>query len=219
MSYSEFKTLNQVKSAFNLTIEENQRLFSDINPIKPSNYLQITLDESIPLASVVNTEKARSELIITPILLEIRRMFPSRIGFFSGSEFNVDPSQGLNGYCDYLLTASREIYEIQSPVVTVVEAKNENINAGLGQCIAEMVAAYRFNQQQESKINLIYGTVTTGNIWKFLKFSQSTAWIDFNDYYIKEIEHILAILAQPFQNIYQTEEKVILISSYRYEDL
>ncbi len=203
MSFSEFTTISKVKSAFNLSIVENQRLFLGIQPIKPSQYLQTTLAESIPLASAINTEKARSELIIAPILLEIRRLFPSKIGFFSGSEFNVDPTQGLNGYCDYLLTASEEIYEIQAPVVTLVEAKNENINAGLGQCIAEMVAAYRFNQQQETNINLIYGAVTTGNIWKFLKFSESTVWIDFNDYYIKEIETILAILAQPFQNIYQ----------------
>jgi hypothetical protein len=88
------------------------------------------------LATAINTEKARSELIIAPVLLEVRRMLNFQIGFFSGSEFNVDLQAGLSGYCDYILTASKESYEIRTPVVTLAEAKNESIKSGLGQCIA-----------------------------------------------------------------------------------
>lgn len=197
MAYSDFTTLSKVRTTFNLTIDETSRLFPDIAPLEPSDYLKITLHEFLPLANAINTEKARSELIIAPVLLEIRRQFNFQVGFFSGTDFNVDSTVGLNGYCDYILTASPEMYEIYAPVVTLVEAKNENIKSGLGQCIAEMVAAQRFNQQSEIPIDVIYGAVTTGMIWKFIKLVDQTAFIDLNDYFIKEVNQILGILSTP----------------------
>jgi hypothetical protein len=202
MAYSDFTTLSKVRTAFNLTIDETTRLFSDIAPIQPSDYLKTTLNEFLPLANAINTEKARSELIIAPVLLEVRRHFNFQVGFFSGTDFNVDPTVGLNGYCDYILTASKEMYEIYAPVITLVEAKNENIKSGLGQCIAEMVAAQRFNQQHETPIAAIYGAVTTGMIWKFIKLVDQTAFIDLDDYFIKEVDKVLGILSTPLSSVF-----------------
>ena len=199
MSYTEFTTITKVRTAFNLTVNEKTILFADVEPIEPSDYLKTTLTEYVPLANAINTEKARSELIIAPVLLEVRRILNFQIGFFSGTEFNVDAESGLNGYCDYILTASSDLYEIRTPVVTLVEAKNENIKNGLGQCIAEMLGAQRFNQQQDDQIEAIYGGVTTGNAWKFLKLVNQTAFIDLNDYYIKEVDKILGILTKPLR--------------------
>lgn len=103
----------------------------------PSDHLHTALAENLSLALSINTEKARSELVIAPVLLEIRRQMKFQIGFFSGTEFNISPAEGLTGFCDYILTATKDSYEVRSPVLTLVEAKNENIKAGLGQCGAE----------------------------------------------------------------------------------
>lgn len=201
MVYSDFKSLAQVRESFGLSLEEPDNLFAGIPELMPSEYLQITLTETVSLATAINTEKARAELIITPVLLEVRRQFGFNIGFFSGSEFNVAPSEGLNGYCDYILTASPESYEIRTPVLTLVEAKNESIKSGLGQCIAEMVAAQLFNQRNEEPRESIYGAVTTGTEWKFLRLSNKTVFIDKRDYFINEVSRILAVLSMPFQGI------------------
>ena len=200
MSYSSFKTLSNIRSTFGLKLDESQNLFAKIKSRQPSEYLAIALEENIPLANAVNTEKARSELLITPILLEIRRSFQGQVGFFSGTEFSVEPKEGLHGYCDYILTASPEIYEIKAPVVTVVEAKNENITGGLAQCIAEMVAAQKFNELT-NPIDQILGVVTTGTLWKFLTLQGQIVAIDLGEYYIKEVAKILGILATPFQRL------------------
>jgi len=199
MAYSDFTTLTKVREAFGLTIEESIDLFTDIPEALPSSYLQTTLNENVFLATAINTEKARSELIIAPVLLEVRRILNFQIGFFSGSEFNVDLQAGLSGYCDYILTASKESYEIRTPVVTLAEAKNESIKSGLGQCIAEMVAAQLFNQRNGEEIESIYGAVTTGTDWKFLKLTDKTIWIDKRDYFINEVSQILGILIIPFK--------------------
>ena len=90
MAYSDFTTLTKVREAFGLTIEESINLFTDTPEVLPSFHLQTTLNENVFLATAINTEKARAELIIAPVLLELRRIFNFQIGFFSGSEFNVD---------------------------------------------------------------------------------------------------------------------------------
>ncbi len=201
MSYSEFKTIAQVQEKFGLTVKESENLFVDIQPLAISDYLQQTLKRNLSIANAINTEKARSELIIAPILLEIRQIFDQKVGFFSGTEFNVDAEVGLNGFCDFMLTASSEIYEVSCPVITLVEAKNENIKGGLGQCIAEMVAAQRFNAKSNNNLP-IYGVVTTGMIWKFLRLEEKTLWIDQEDYFIKEIGKLLGILSSPFHSYF-----------------
>jgi activator of 2-hydroxyglutaryl-CoA dehydratase len=77
----------------------------------------------------------------------------------------------------------------------LVEAKKEDILAGLGQCVAEMVAAQIFNEREGNEISVIYGTVTSGTNWKFLKLEGQVIEIDLNEYYLSDVNKILGILA------------------------
>lgn len=214
MSYSEFKTISEICDRFDVIVEETSTLFANVPAISVSGPFQTLLERNIPLANAINTEKARSELLIAPMLLELRLLFQDKIGFFSGSEFNINQDEGLNGYCDFILTASPELYEIRRPVMTLVEAKNENIKGGLAQCMAEMIAASRFNQQENISLP-IYGAVTTGMIWQFLRLEgdrssktspntqpstiQHYIWLDLREYYIRDADKLMGILAHPFQ--------------------
>ena len=198
MAYSDFN-LSRVRETFGLVVEEPKSLFSNILPTTASDYLITTLDENLALATAINTEKARSEMVIAPVLLEVRRQLNYEIGFFSGTEFNIDPTQGLTGYCDYILSAVKDSYEVRSPVLMLVEAKNENIKSGLGQCAAEMIAAQLLNIKAGLADQLVYGCVTTGTDWKFMQLGDRTLKIDQRDYFINEVSLILSILLVPFQ--------------------
>ena len=198
LSYSKF-TLENAQKNFELTLEENQDLFDEIQPVKPSEILTTILREYIPLATAINTEKARSELLISQILADVRRQLNYRISLFSGTEFNVEEELGLQGYCDFLLSFSSEQYFLTAPVITIVEAKNENIIRGLGQCVASMVGAQLFNQRSGNPVKVIYGAVTTGTNWKFLTLEEKIVRIDAGEYYIKEVDKILGIILEPFQ--------------------
>ncbi|CAK8718895.1 MAG: hypothetical protein CDV28_15213 [Candidatus Electronema aureum] len=138
MPYSDFD-LKSVKQKLGVHLREQQGLFASVPCADLRPAFHEILQENVPLARAVNTEKARSELIISPVLVELRKMLLHRISLFSGIEFNVDKAQGLNGFCDFIISASPEQFILNSPVIAVVEAKNENIIGGLGQCIAEMV--------------------------------------------------------------------------------
>ncbi len=193
MAYSEFKLKELVKQ-FDLTLQENQDLFADILEVEPTEILKVALKENAGLAVDINTEKARSELIIAPILLEVRRQLNYQIGLFSGSEFNVAPEKGLNGTCDFLMSLSAERLFISAPVITLVEAKKEDIKAGFGQCTAEMLAAQLFNEEEGNQIPVIYGAVTSGTVWRFLKLEGKIVAIDAIEYYLRDVGKILGIL-------------------------
>ncbi|MEW6497438.1 MAG: hypothetical protein AB1589_33795 [Cyanobacteriota bacterium] len=193
MSYEEFN-LEQISSDFGLEIEENVELFADIQEVQLDEFFLRYLHNNIPLAVAISTEKAKSEMILAPILIELRRMLNNQISLFSGVKFNVDSTRGLNGFCDFLISRSRQQSFIKSPVVAIVEAKNDNIKSGYAQCMAEMIAAQIFNEREGQEFESIFGVVTNGNQWKFLKLNKDTIYIDLNDYYIISPEKIMGIL-------------------------
>jgi len=168
--------------------------FAAVTPVEVSDFLTGMLAENVPLAVAISTEKARSEFIIAPVLLEARRKTQPRVSLFSGVEFNVDPSRGLTGTCDFLIGLSPDQLTIEVPVIAVVEAKNESIKGGLGQCMAEMVGVREFNKQRGRELPRVYGVVTTGSAWKFLSLENDVVKVDPREYPISELGRVVGIL-------------------------
>lgn len=193
MPYSKF-TIEELEKTFNLTTAETAGKFNRLPEIPPSQFLQEALQYYLPLAIAISTEKARSELIVAPILFAIKKQLNDRISVFSGSEFNVNVELGLNGYCDFIISRSPRQLLIEAPVVALVEAKNDNIKSGFGQCMAEMVAAQIFNQRENNDIPKIYGVVTTGTAWQFLELESQNVTVDLEEYSINNLPKILGIL-------------------------
>jgi hypothetical protein len=194
MSYSEFTSIIKVKQAFGLTTVEGPRFLPQITPIAPSATLTDFLANSLPVAVATGSEKARSEMIITPVLLEVRKILQQKISLFSGEDFTVDYKTGLNGVCDYLISRSPEMLEIEAPAVTVVEAKKADLKTGIGQCVAEMVAMQKFNEVKGKPISVVYGSVSNGTQWRFLKLEEKIVSIDLNDYALPPVDEILGML-------------------------
>ncbi|MCX5983728.1 MAG: hypothetical protein NTY89_18450 [Nostocales cyanobacterium LacPavin_0920_SED1_MAG_38_18] len=193
MPYSDF-TLKKVRQDLAIAIHEGGRFFPDVPPVKLDDLLRQELEEGLPLVLARGSEKARSEWIISPVLTAVRRLLDRQISLFSGEDFTVDSSIGLNGICDFLISKSLSQLEIQAPVVIIIEAKKENLNGGLGQCIAEMVAAQKFNAANNVNIPIIFGSVTSGTTWKFLKLEGNSVTIDITEYPLPPVEPILAFL-------------------------
>lgn len=192
MPYSQFNTLAKALKTFNLSIQE-QSFLPTVDPIPPSAVLQGFLDETLPIAAS-GSEKVRSEGIIYPVLVEVRKLLNRQVSVFSGEDFTVDEAQGLNGLVDFLVSRSPILSTIQTPVAIIVEAKKGDIAASLGQCAAEMVAAQRFNQQNQHPIATIYGSVSNGTQWRFLQLEESTITIDLTDYPLPPVDQILGFL-------------------------
>ena len=192
MAYNNF-SLQDVIDRFEINLLEST--FCDSLPlVTPQPEFLTILEQSLPLAQRARSEKAKSELLVSPILVEVRRLVGGTIQLFSGEEFNVDRDRGLNGFCDFLFSRSTTSYIIQAPILMLVEAKKGELDVGLGQCIAEMFAAQIFNQTKDKAIPIIYGCVTSGKLWQFLKLEGENVTIDINEYQVTPVERIIGIL-------------------------
>ena len=194
MSYSNF-TLESALETFQLEKVESAGTYSEIDPIAPSAYLTTGLAKKVPLAAAIGTEKARSELIVADVLVELREKFNYRISFFSGIDFSVDVESGLVDICDFLVSLSPGQLLLEAPLIILVETKKDDPKLGLGQCIAEMLAAQRFNAEKGNDIPTVYGATTTGTEWQFLKLAGKNLQIDMEIYSIQQCEKILGILS------------------------
>ncbi len=193
MAYSDF-SLRTAREKFGLSLREDTDLYGAIAEVEVSPWLRGFLGKWSPAAVAMNTEKARSEMIIAPILMEAVEASGHRFNLFSGLSLDVDKDRGLSGVCDYLLALSPERFFLSHPVVAVVEAKREDIPSGLGQCVAAMVGARAFNEREGLPGTVIHGAVTTGSIWRFLKLEGDRVLIDLPEYYLHQVGKILGIL-------------------------
>ncbi len=195
MAYVDFD-LRKAVQTFGLTESDQIDLFAHAEPIEPSESLQELLQDLVPVALGINSEQARREYIISPILLEARRRSRTKINVLPGVMLKVDEPKGLTGYCDYLISRSPKLYYLESPIVAVVEAKREDLNAGLGQCAAEMVAIKIFNERDGRPVPTVYGAVTSGTNWRVLKLEGQSLSIDLPEYVLRDLAKILGILVE-----------------------
>lgn len=193
MPYSSMKSLSMVKNSYKLKVKKD-KLFFDIKSIEISDWLKESLKRANH--SILFSEKAKSEAIIMPILLELQERNLDHLKVFSGVRLDIDESQNLNGECDFILAKGGVVDIIEKPLISIIEAKKGDIDLGLAQCSAQMVGAREYNKQEQIKI-AIYGAVTNSNEWQFMKLDNNLLIIDSDTYHLKEIEKLLGV----FQSI------------------
>jgi hypothetical protein len=203
MAYKDF-TLEKLENEFGI-LNQKARLFNNIELVQPSDWLLQTLElgRSLPIRS----EKARSELLITPILLEIKKLANHFLTIHSGERLNVDAKLGLVGKCDFIISQDTNSVTIQAPLFAVVEAKKQDFDLGVDQCAAQMLGAEIFNEKRNKKLSAIYGCVTTGDEWIFLKLEKSILYIDFTLHPITNLPNLLGIF-QTIVHYYQKQELI-----------
>jgi len=195
MAYIDF-TLESVGRVLGV-VARPADLFPNARPADAPDWLVETLNrgsQGIHLSLI--SEKSRSEFVVAPVLLAGRELSGGRFAIYSGQRLDVDPSRGLTGECDFLLTAAEASLPFRAPIAVVVEAKKNDIEGGLGQCLAQMVAADQFNRDSDRPDAPVFGCVTTGEAWQFLRLAGAEATMDRRRYYIDNIGSILGIFRE-----------------------
>jgi len=195
MAFADF-TLESAEAELGVVMRPGV-LFENLQPIPVPPWLKDILARGMQLA--LQSEKARSEFIVAPILLAVRELSGGRIAILSGQRLDVDPARRLLGECDFILAVSDPVPRLRAPLVTVLEAKKQDIEAGLGQCIAQMVAAKIYNEKSGQPFPAIYGCVTTGEAWQFLRLVGTEVTLHHVRYYVDNVGAILAALHQIVQ--------------------
>lgn len=188
MGYSNFKKIKTVSKKFNIDVTM-ARLFENVANVEPSPWLSETLQmaELMPLMN----EKTKSERIVSPILLEVVKSYADRVTLFSGESIDIRPEDDLSGECDFFFALHPPKPFIDTPIISLTEAKDEDMEYGTGQCAAQMYGARLYNEMEGKNIPFIYGCVTDGVEWQFLKLENNVYAIDRKIY--TDINEILGV--------------------------
>lgn len=177
-----------------------QALFPGVAAVQPSEWLLESLDN--PPEILLGSEKAKSENLISPILKEMVKRNRRKVVVYSGYEFNVDEHRGLSGRCDFIFSRSAvPTRTIQAPAFFVVEAKNESLEAGFPQCVAEMYAAWEFNERQGNPLPAIYGAITFGREWQFCRLEKDVIYQDDKIWQVSALPYLLGVLQRVFDAV------------------
>ncbi len=190
MAYSDF-TLSKLKKQFGLE-QKRMKLFDNLLDLEPSPHVLLDVDEGMQMPK--NTEKARSENIISPVLREIFRRNRGKVTLFPGYGLNVDSEKGLNGNCDCIIAGRADIVELTNPLICLVEAKNGVIEDGYGQIGAEMYAARLYNEDLGTPSSELYGIISNGEEWQFAMLKEQTIYFESKTVSIESLPRILGIL-------------------------
>ncbi len=189
MAYSDF-TLADLEEKHGLKTNVKS-LFSAIAPIKPSEFLlqQLALAEHFPLRN----EKMKSEYLIVPVLSYVKICNEEFAQLFSGENLSADKKLKLNGEVDYIWVGKANALELQKPIISLCEAKKGAIEDSLAQCAAQMYGARVYNQKKKNNIFDIYGCVSTGTDWQFMKLEGQTIWKDTKTYTLSNLPELLGV--------------------------
>jgi hypothetical protein len=199
MAYSKYKNIKKVADKFDLTIQPGELFPKDLPLIEPSEWLLQTLE--MMSEQGYDTEKERSERLIAPIFAEYRHRNKNKLTIYSGHELNVDPKNDLNGECDFLMALGDKVLEfLDTPIFSIVEAKKQDFDLGLGQCTAQMIGAQKYNEMDGKPTPFIYGATTDGVKWRFMKLKNKTLTIDKEYYQLGLLPRLLTVLQFIFED-------------------
>ncbi len=190
MAYTDF-TLDTLDSALGITAQLAD-LFPNLTPVAVPTWLREMLGRGLRQALL--SEKARSEFLVVPILLATQELSLKPVSIYSGQRLDVDAQQGLVGECDFILAAAPPLPALRAPVLTVLEAERNDIESGISQCMAQMVGARLFNERSGKSCPEMYGCVTSGETWQFLRLEGAIVGINQVRYYIDNVASILGAL-------------------------
>ena len=187
MGYSDY-TLEKIKDKFSINNVTESNLLGENVPMQASDFLLKQLDIASSLR--IKSEKARSEWIVAPVLTELRERNDKFFTIYSGDNLNVNDD--LKGECDFILAKDIHSYDVNYPILQIVEAKKHDIeDLGVPQCAAQLIGAKLFNQKNGIELKKIYGCATTGKIWQFLVLEGNTIYVDEKQYYIGNLPELL----------------------------
>lgn len=194
MPFSAYKTIGAVLKEFQITYTESNFIVE--TQFNISDYFREDLEIVMQDNVVNNSESAICEYLIVPILKEVWKQYRSKFILWSHQSLNCDAN--LNGIPEYILAKRSPLgkFVFDKPYFVLIEAKQDNFDAGWAQCIAEMVAAQRLNEKPEQEV---FGIVSNGGVWQFgkLKFNAFTQNKTF--YTIQEMDRLFAAINYIFQ--------------------
>lgn len=167
MAFSDFKAIPDVQEKFKITYATDDLLGTE-EIVNPSDQFLSELEFSMKYIDVYASEGARCENVIYPILREVYKGYADAYALWVKKSLTYDDT--LSGTPDYFISTRSElgILTVGTPLIILVEAKKNDFEQGWGQCLAELVAAQKINDDPDTPV---YGIVSDAERWQFGKLT------------------------------------------------
>ncbi|WP_394794970.1 hypothetical protein [Armatimonas sp.] len=189
MAFSDYKNISQTQKEFGIAYREERFLFAE--PVLPPEAFLRDLEFSRANMDIFTSEASRTELVISPLLREAYKRFYERYAFWIQKPLNY--SEKLSGIPDYLIATKSALGKtvLETPLVVVVEAKKNDFEQGWGQCLAELIAAQKLNDNPSLPV---FGIVTDGELWKFGKLIGTEFVLETTSYTLTDLPELFGVL-------------------------
>ena len=199
MGYSNYEQIKTVAKKFKFEVRITG-LFPKIDVVQPSACLVESLRRSSVM--VLTNEKTKLERVVSPILLEIAQAYTENFSFFSGELLDVNEADDLVDECDFFFTLQPPRPYVDAPIVAMIKSKDEDLEWGVAQCAAQMYAAKLYNETEGKVMPTIFGCVTDGTEWQFVKLENDVFHLD--NRVITDLPSILGVWHQILKSLLAT---------------
>jgi len=164
MAFTDFNSPDEVQKAYQIKLVEKN--FLTISPLEPSEQFVLEYEFVNEHFDIFSSEASRCENVIYPFLREACKKYINQYSLWSHKSICADKI--LVGTPDYIIAKRSELGKnvLGYPLILVAEAKQNDFKKGWGQCLAELVAAQKLNQNENAAV---YGIVTDAEVWQFGK--------------------------------------------------
>lgn len=194
MAFSDFKTIADVQTKYDIKYTEEN--FVDIQPTEPPEQFREELKFNRRNLDIFASEASRCELAILPLIREVYKSFFEKYVLWIQKSISYDDD--LSGTPDYMVSTRSELGKtiIGIPLVMIVEAKRNDFEQGWAQCLSELYAAQKINDDDSIPL---HGIVTDGNFWQFGKLLKSTFVKNIVSYSIDNLSELFGAVTFIFQ--------------------
>jgi hypothetical protein len=194
MPFSAYKTTDAVVKEFQITYTQSNFIVETEFPI-PDYFredLEIVMQDGAPDCS----EFAICENLIYPVLKEVWKQYRQKFILWSHKSLTYD--EKLSGFPEYILAKKSPLGNVvfDKPYFLLIEAKQDNFENGWAQCMVEMIAAQRLNENPEQEV---FGIVSNGDRWQLGKLKSHVFTRNQTFYTIQELDKLFAAINYVFQ--------------------
>jgi hypothetical protein len=204
MAFSNYKNISAVIKKFQIKYVQANFMLEVEFPVKES--FREELDLLFTDGVIDNSEDAICENLIYPVLKEVWKNYRSKLTLWSHETLSYDDD--LSGVPDYTITRRNPLGTIvfEQPYFLTVEAKQDKFEEGWSQCLAEMIAVQRINDNFEEDV---FGIVSNGKIWQFGKLKLNVFTRNKNLYIIQDLDKLFAAVNYIFQQCELQANKIV----------
>ncbi|NEO55243.1 MAG: hypothetical protein F6K54_20490 [Okeania sp. SIO3B5] len=202
MAFSDFKTISDVQKKYRIKYSEENFIVSQ--ELLPSDSFIKDFEFNKENIDLFASEASRSEIIISPLLREVYKKYYQKYSFWIRKSISYD--EILSGTPDYIFSRRSELGKtvLEKPIVIVVEAKKNDFEHGWGQCLAELFASQKIN---DNFLRAVYGIVSDGNLWQFGKLVADNFIKDSGNFTIDNLPRVYGALENLVQLVEEDDEK------------